>query len=609
MVDDNGICRCKCPLDSVAIVGTRTTKELLATHLTEKPFKVTTFASRNVDGREPDAGEKTKQLKKNLIVEGLPANEFGSVTASDYEIVGTTPNDQNEIATTLSSSLVGSIITTREDTAVVRAVDTKWDLSPEMSNAVTNFVKFNDNDLQTTTEPQTIYYDEIVTNDYRNTAAREHIIVTSGTPKSSTDIITDSDQIIETKENVSTSTAQDENMNKDDVILRGTTTGAVNENISKLATTTDVLQKHENNQIDKYSTGKTSESTSKNENISASTTEISELDDNRAGTIVAKETSEWTSAENENMSKPTTDLSARLDNDRRDDPSYATETTLEPTSENEIISGSVTVWTTPKLDDNNNNYYYSNADGPEIITVGFTIEKKNVSETTTKMPTITATSDNKNNEIVSKDRSSSASRNEGRAANGPEVERNNTVGPTAVNKKDDNGSVPRRPEVMHVQQQVVQPKWYPVCFYPVPCSPNAPNYLQPNGQEQDAAKSAIRYSAQSLSAYKRRPPPVATVIQNNYPIMSYCATDMVCSVADVAAQSNVLHCMLKPMFSVDVNVNGGGGGGGSVDTSNRTVENRDDSAKNAVAAMAKSARNDGDILTGNQIKIILSDPR
>jgi len=193
----------------------------------------------------------------------------------------------------------------------------------------------------------------------------------------------------------------------------------------------------------------------------------------------------------------------------------------------------------------------------------------------------------KNDEkTIVQERNSSENRENGQNTNQSTIIGNTRVenlNHSELNNKDDDKSTPQQPEV--IQQQLL-PKSYPICFYPVPCSPNVVSYQQ---NEQDTNKNTIQYSAQSLNAYKRKPP-IATVIQNNYPVLLICRTDVVCSVTDFAGQSNRLHCM----YSVNASKN-------NEHTSNQTIKNYDNSTKNAFVTRAKSARNNDDILTGNKI--------
>jgi len=233
MVDDNGICRCKCPLDTITTVGTTE-----VAHLTRIPFNQRTFTPGNLNEHAPATGEKTKQSKKNIFSKYTPqsvTNQLSSV--SDYEIITTSLNEENEFTTMLSSTL-GST-TTQEDTH--RTVDTKGDLSPEMSIGVTNIVNHEDN-IQTTGGPQIIYFTGIITNDSENIQT----YITSDTSTSSTDIMDPNETIGTTELNNDRITSTHENHSNKDVILNST---SENEYISE--STTEILG-HENNHSNTY---------------------------------------------------------------------------------------------------------------------------------------------------------------------------------------------------------------------------------------------------------------------------------------------------------------------------------------------------------------------
>lgn len=605
MVDDNGICRCKCPLDTMTTVGTTTE----VSHLTKIPFGQATFTSGNMNEHASVTGENTKQSKKNIFSKYTSqsvTNQLSSV--SDYEVITATSKEENEFTTMLSSTLGGT--TTQEDTDIT--VDTKGDLSPEMSIAVTNIINREDN-TQTTIGPQIIYFTGIITNDNEN--IQTHI--SSDTATSITDIMDPNESIGTTELNNRITTSHENNSNTDDfsnftaenenisesttemlgnkknysniyyVIEKNLESLYENENILK--STTDILSKPDNKYDITYITEKSSESTSENENISGSTTEISELDINHSKKYYVTEKTPQSTSENENTSGSTTELS-ELDNNYSE--MYVTEKTSEFTSKIENIPKSITE--TSKPDDNN----YSNTNVTDR-TVDLIFENKSIRESITE-------NKNKNNTVLN-ERTSSEDRgekhydepNDGQNTNHSTTIIGNTntenVNHSVLDNKDDNKSTTQQPEA--IQQLKVQPKPYPICFYPAPCSPNVVNYQQIN-ELQDASTNTIQYTAQSLSSYKRKPP-VATVIQNDYPVLLICRTDVVCSVADFAGQPNRLHCM----YSVNVNKN-------SENTSNQTLKNYYNSTKNAAAvtSVESGARNNGDILTGNKIKYYMISP-
>ncbi|XP_060875249.1 serine protease nudel isoform X2 [Metopolophium dirhodum] len=571
MVGDNGICRCKCPLDTITTVGTTTE----VSHLTKIPIDQRIFTLGNVNEHAPATGEKTKQSKKIIFSKYTPqsvTNQLGSV--SDYEIITTTSNEENEFSTTLSSTLGGTTI--QEDTD--RTVDTKGDLSPEMSIAVTNIVNREDN-TQTTVGPQIIYFTGIIPNDNEN--IQTHI--TSDTSTSSTDIMDPNESIGTTELNNDRITTTHENNSNKDVFLNFT---AENENISETTTeilghennhsntvnitkknsesTTDISSKLDNRYDITYITEESSESTSENENISGSTTEISELDINHSKTYYVTEKTLQSTSENENTSRSTTEISEL---DKNYSETYVTEKTSEFTFK---------ITETSKPDDNN----YSNTDVTDR-TVDLIENNKNRNDTVVNERT---SSENRGEKHYDKPKDAQNTNHSKTIISNTNTE--NVNHSMLNNKDDDDKSTLQQPEV--IQQLKVQPKTYPICFYPAPCSPNIVNYQQIN-ELQDASTNTIQYTAQSLSAYKRKPP-VATVIQNDYPVLLICRTDVDCSVADFAGQPNRLHCM----YSVNVNKN-------NENTSNQTIKNYYNSTKNAAAVTsAKSAaRNNGDILTGN----------
>jgi len=583
-IDDNGICRCKCPLDTED------------SHFTKLSYDQTTFAPINLNEHAPGTGEKTKQLKKIIFSKYTPlsaTNQLSSV--SEYGIITSTSNEEKEFTTMLSSTVEST--TNQENTD--RTVDTKGDLSPEMSIAVTNIVNRED-DTRTTVGPQIIYFtgtidnEEIQTHITFDTSTSSTGIMdpneTIGTTELNNDKITttyDADNY-SNKDVISNLTSENENIseptteilrpennhnNTYNIITKYSGSLYENENISN--STTDV-SKLDNKYSNIYILEKFSESTSENENVLGSTTEISELDINHSKTYYDQEKTSRSISENENTSGSTTEISELYNNYSE---TYVTEETSESTSKIENITKSITVTSKPGGCNN-----YSNTNITDR-TVDLMIENKNIIGSITEMP---VSNENKNKTIVN-ERTSSEDRGEkhfDKPRDGQNYP-NQSIVIGNTNKDDDDKSTLHQPEV--IQQIKVQPKTYPICFYPAPCSPNIVNYQQIN-ELKDTSKNPIQYTAQSLSTYKRKPP-VATVIQNDYPVLLICRTDVVCSVADFAGQPNRLHCM----YSVDVNKN-------NDNNSNQTIKNIYNSTKNAAAVTdgAKStARNNDDILTGN----------
>lgn len=552
-VDDNGICRCKCPSDRL----NGTAAAAVAPRVTDLPFDLTTFNLDNTDEQPTRrANEKTKQFKQILVSRYNPQDGVGDADNADNtfksdsneETVNATTNGENEsTATILLSSTPGNTTTTVPERTVMTA-ETKEDMFPAMSNAVTNYYDFK-NDTGTAKPLLQLSRNEIViTDDYENAQS------TSETPNSSTSAVTDSYRTAETTElNYDEISTETEGRSDNQVISRSTT---VYENISK--STTEILDfdTKYTDDIRNHVTENVFEPTSGSEHISESTVET-------------------TSA-----GEKTTD-------------DYFTGRIAELTSEknNVLTSTARTTWDSDK--------YKNNTDVTKRTSLReLTSENENTLESTTT----TSVSD-ENTNGTNKDRSSSGNQHKN-DFNGDRstIENNNNVGNENNFKQYDYGkqSTPR-PEITQQQQQQQQVKWYPICFNPAPCPPNVMNYRQ---NAQDTSKNTVQYSAQSLGTYKKKSPTAdATIVQNNYPIITYCPAGMVCPMTDVAGQTNTLHCMWKSAVSetpaANVNKN-------NEKMSNQTTKNNYDRTQNsAVTTKAKTERENDEILTGikrNKIK-------
>lgn len=623
MMDDNGICRCKCPLDKII----NTTADIV--HITDIPFDLTTFALQNTSDKQSGPNKKTKQLKKIILSDYKPQKvvddeneKFKSVPTDDYSAHSTATTTYGINQFTILPTLEDD--NTQEDETATMA-DTKEDMSPEMSKAVTKYLNPNSHE-RTTIEPPTSDYIEIVTKDYKDTQ-----LITTETPENSTEVTDSSDTIKVTGFKLEISTIQERKSDNKGFSSSTTTYENMPESTSdfdnykinnsyinyKTSESTSTFENHlettsaEASDFDKNNTNNTHKifktTDSYQKYISESTTELSNL---RESINNDKVTEGFKSTYGyENISESTTELS---DLKVGENTGKVTED-FKSTYEYENISESTT-----ELLDSRENYYNKNITKQALKSTPPTYE--NVSEftkfitsseeykkdlvVTQKTVELTPTNKNirtstkvvpmfdKNASLKERTSSENQSRNEiDKLKNGNVIDQFNSGKSNVENKNystphDYESKSTARPETT----EQVQPKWYPMCFYPVPCSQG---YQQQNMQDESKINT-IQYSAQSLSTYKKNAPP-ATVIQNNYPIISYCPMGMVCSMTDGSAgQSNILHCMLKPTAILN----------GFQNTSKNNETKWDDmtkdnhDAKSSGTTNAKSARESDEILTG-----------
>lgn len=605
MMDDNGICRCKCPLDKII----NTTAEIV--HVTDIPFDLTTFAMQNTSGKQSAPNKKTKQLKKIILSDYRPQK----VANDDNDKFKSVQTDDDSAPTTGMTTYGVSQFTviptieddnTQEDETVTMA-DTKEDMSPEMSNAITKYLRPNGHE-RTTIEPPTSDHIENVTKD-------------------STEVTDSSETIKTTRFKLEMSTTQARKLNNEGFLSSTTTYESMPES------TTDFDDSKINNNYVKY---KTSESTTTFENrLESTTSEASDFDDNNTNSTnnIFKSTASY----QKHISESTTELSdlrENINNDKvtnRYKSTYGYENISESTTElsdlrvsentDKVTEDFKSTYgyendseSTTELLDSRESEYNKNIKKQALKPTTSTYE--NVSEFTSSseeyekdlvvtQKTIEQTSTNKNikgsttvvpmfdKNVSLKERTSSEdqSRNDNDKIKNGNVINQFDSGKLSVGNK--NNSTPRDYENKSTARpgttEQVQPKWYPVCFYPVPCS------QQQN--TQDVSKiNTVQYSAQSLSTHKKNAP-AATVIQNNYPIISYCPMGMVCSMTDSAGQSNILHCMLKPAALPDGSQNTSKNNETKWDYTSK--ENHD--AKSSGTTNAKSARDSDEILTGTML--------
>lgn len=618
MVDDNGICRCKCPLDKIA----RPSAEVaLATD--EPPFELTTFNLENTD-KPSGPGEKTMQHKKIILSEYDPQNVVDNVMTNKRKYVidegrtfdWTTTVDENKFTSTRTpedaTNLKGTVTTT----------ETNEDMSPAMSNAITNrlhYVITEDipkNDRRTT-ENIIIVTSEEPKSPTRITDSKETVEMTGYDEKSTTPAEKRSDReiILKSKHKSdysldSTTEIYNYNKNENDSITENTSesTTSSNEIISESTTEIFVSDKDE---MSKNITDETFESTTLNGHISELDTEINVYYKNEGIDIADENASELTTSSNENNSELTTETYVSGKGEKN---IIVTDGILELTSTNDNISGSTTAESpgSGKYEIVANNVA---GNTPELAST-----HKNVSmpSRTTEIP-------------VSEKRETSTAKGAESALElkptvGDASERTAITATSAPGKnvKDADARVESSPEdkksatadIDHsntthrtekTTPQLQQPQWYPICFYPVPCSPSANVFDR--GQQNvamgasKATDDAIQYSAQSLNSYKKKAPLAgATVIQNGYPIITYCPVGMVCPMTDVAGQAtNVLHCMMRfpVMYETpgipQISVNAADG-----KYRNVTAKSNSRGAGDGGSGNAKTARDSEEIITGNQ---------
>lgn len=530
MIDEKGICRCVCPLDKIT---SPTTMEVVKHNTTDLPFDLTTFEMQDNLIERSSHYEKTKQSKKYLVsrTDIREDNKFQNKT--DVETV--TENEENQYTSTLEyTALEETVVTT----------DTKEDMSPETSNAVTNFINLKDFTQTVAPQLQT-FYSEVFTKDYEQDAK---IFNSVGPELSLTMVTTDLNEISDMTTLAEKEKKSDKNLHNN---LPYSTTeisdfdeNDVTENMLELRSWSENIS-----ESDEYVTDKTFV----RETILRSTTEISNIvNENNSNAHVTDGISELIS-ENENIS------------------TFATEVSSDEADEN-IGNTRVMNWIS-ELTSENENIVASSTTATSISGINDQSTTVNVKERTS-LEDRDKSQHEKSNNVVLVNRWTTEETN---------VENDNN------SKLHDRKSTPR-PEMI----QQVHTKWTPMCFYPVPCSPV--NYQQ---NSQDQGKSPIQYSAQSLNTYKNKSPVAgATVIQNNYPILTYCPMGVVCPMTDFAGQANVLHCMMKPAFpdmSVNINKN-------NENTSKQMPNNNDNvEMKSQVPVKAKSsARESNEILTGKK---------
>lgn len=552
LIDENGICRCKCPLvpkiPPTSIppdTGTAVTRTTTGGGDPQLPLELTTFALDKADDEReqpPRSTGKTKQLKKIIVTDYDPQVAANCLNQNKYRC--DTDHEDTVTETTAKDDDPG----TTEDTAT----------TPVVTAETSTVVLHSNNQGQTYEEPQTVY-SEIVTKIYKD----ERLLVTSKKPKGSTGPIENTETTTEFEENGedrSTTPVDDE------VFSRSTT--EYEENFS----TTETLV--QNAKTGRNFTKNVFESTSSGFDISSdSTTKLSDSGKNDARSTT-DENSESTTLKNENVFDSTT---TRIKSDSGEnfsvDSYYVTEKSFDSdrTTSDENVFQQTTQTIVDRTRYDNSKAKVTADDVSNVLTSS---ENKIISTTT---ETTSVVSD-KIVDVTGRDSAEDRDKNR----------------PAGENRKPDKTGNQQQPP------PVVQPsKWYPVCFYPVPCSPDAADYL-PDAQHV-VPKNNIQYSSQSLNAYKKKASLAdATVIQNNYPIISYCPKGMVCSKSDFAGQPNVLHCMMTSSTNHDdgttmpLNLNG-------TDESNvpkqpiKTVYNE---MKSPTTTRVKIARDSDEIITG-----------
>jgi hypothetical protein len=570
MVDENGTYHCKCPSDKV--MGT-------STEITDLPLELTTFTLENIN-RISSSGEKTKQLKKVILSDYKPQvitsnvditnnNELRNVVDKDIIGTATTVDEDNRFTTALQ--VLEDIITTQKEMVIV--TEPREDMSPDTSNAVTNLLNLNG---YTQTAELQSSYNEIVTKDYKDVQT----LFSSETPKTLTESTTIPDETVTiTVFDYDDTYSVHEELISDKKVSSKLT--GDDEDILRSTTEIPDLDQNESNNITKTNT----ESTTPNYNISESITEISEFDKNEKKNDVTKINMESTTL-NDMRFKSITEVSRFNNNENK----YKVRISrFELTTVDDTNSKSTTKTSDP------------NTNGSLLgLQFELTSAKQNIKEFTTQISISNQsekTTGSKGRTFgEDEDKIDFGKQNDKKIINQPKTERT-----LIENKNDlkphgyDNKSTTPR---LVVTTQQVQPKWYPICFYPAPCSPNILSYQQ---NTQDMNQGTIQYSAQSLNTYKRIAPVVsdATVIQNNYPIISYCPVGMVCPMTDFAGQANMLHCMLKsslPEIQL-VHVNNKT----DENASNRITKSNVDDTEAPATIKGKNARDGEEILTGKTL--------
>lgn len=567
MVDENGTYHCKCPTDIV--MGT-------STEIADLPLELTTFSLENIN-RTSSSGEKTKQLKKVILSDYKPQvitgnvgitnnNELRNVANKDTIGTETTVDEDNRFTTV---QVLEDNITTQKETDMV--TEPREDMSPDMSNAVTNLLNLNG---YTQTAKLQTSYNEIVTKDYKDVQT-----LSSETPKTMTDSTTIPDETIAITAFDYDDTYSTEEELISDKKVSSKLTGD-EEDILRSTIEISDLNQNESNNITKTN----SESTIPIDYILESITEVSELDKNKNNNDVTKTNVESTTL-NDMRFKSITEISSFDNNENK---YTVTKNSFELTTVDD--TGSELTTKTSDLNTNANHVG---------LHFELTSAKQNIKEFTTQI-SISNQSDKtiglkERTFTEDEDRIDFGKPNDEKIIIQPKTERT-----LVENKNDlkpngyDNKSTPHSAETT----QQVQPNWYPICFYPVPCSPNVLSHQQ---NTQNINQGTIQYSAQSLNTYKRIAPVVsdAMVIQNNYPIISYCPVGMVCPMTDFAGQANILHCMLKSSLPETqlVHVNNKT----DENASNRITKSNVDDVEIPTTITGKNARDGEEILTGKTL--------
>lgn len=421
LMNANGICRCECPPGATGAAGQAT---LAATDL---PLEATTFRLDDTGGAV-QSGETTKR-SPSIVRTGDESRN-----AADHENAESAGRQMMTGKTTADTATV-----TAPPEVTVTTAETKEDMSPAMSNAVTEFVRFNSNGYDDDDNGQTV----------------EPSIVTTGTPPAST--------------------TADSNK----------TTGADYDETT-----------------DEHSTVK---STTDNGNVSETTTE--------------------------------TPVSG---NDHGD-----TDDTVPP-RDRQLTTGN---YNGPEFTTNSDTH----TGDVQTPFVGSTTE--NISEFTTTEPATGRKYDNGTSVLNAATALPVTTANYKNIKEPPVADTSNVKGITLAGNPDGSENekyIYERENASAVRPTAIgtQPVWFPICFYAAPCAQNAPDTRQLSRNEN---QNPIRYSAQSLKTHKKYPPvaDATTIIQNSYPIVSYCPVGVVCSNYDYATASNttaMLHCTLRPSF-------------------------------------------------------------
>lgn len=597
MMDGNGICRCKCPLDNITFNTTTET-----TRITDEPLDLTTFSLKSTN-EQTMLNEKPKQLKKIKVHSYKPTNgELESHTDEEAIIYFNTVNYENDF-TTLS---MVKDTTTREEIITSTTPETKEDMFPAMSNSVTHF--FNYDSYTETDKPQTSYSED------ETYSLKDKQVMTSEIPTTSTDN-TGSNKVIKTVKLAydELSTTHKERSNEEIKSIYTTLNGNILESTPETSTLDENSDKS-------YNPEKQFELTSTNENIFKLTAETLNSYDDYSETSNTKRHFESTTAD-ENISKPTSevfnskvkysdDYTTKIDFELTSEindlhklstkisaESYETSSKPNEGDDFEITSMNKNVLEKPTQSSAFSNYKHYNNDVTENKS-----ELVSANKNTIELTTTTSNFDKNNRNANIRERVSLKNQN---TTYSDKFKNDNIVNHSSSDKSpkenENNGSKLNKhdhksiPNSEIIQEQIQQLKWQPICFYPVPCSPYVLNYQQ---NTQNTSKSNIQYSAQSLNAYKKKNSPLAgaTVIKNNYPIIAYCPVGMVCPMTDFSGQANMLHCMLKstdPGMSISANkIN--------EDTTTQKIEKTYDGIKFSPAAPPKSkiARDSDEILTG-----------